>query len=163
MSRVAVDQDASLVVWQAKRQGKPSVVARKRKVHRTTPYRWRDARTAKGSVEYEAMQLVRRLSDDPSTDAEPFITTLKVAAMTEYAKWDTDALIKEWHRLFNAEPLSDASEEVASRGTNWEHFIDQHMAEAALHTRLAAITQVLVMQKKVDPKQYTKDATRIIR
>jgi hypothetical protein len=110
------------------------------------------------------MQLVRRLSDDASTDAMPFIVTLKVCAMkSEFAKWDTLDLVREWHRLFNIEPLSDGEEELASRGDNWDRFISEHLEEAALHERLVAVTEVLVFDRKVDPKAYAPSGARIIR
>lgn len=163
MSNHVIDRDAVLSAWQSKLQGKPSVVARKRKVHRSQPYRWRDPKTAKQSVEYAAVKLVRQLSSDPTTDAEPFLTSLRVAAMTAYREWDVMDLVKEWHRLHDHEPTQDGDEERASRGGCWETFIAEHMEEATLHTRLAAITEILVYDKKVDPRQYTKDGHRIVR
>jgi hypothetical protein len=158
------DRVAVMVTRQAKLQGAAEVVSRKRKHHRATQYRLHYPATAKSSIEYKAALLVRQLSDDPTTDATPFITMLRVCAMVaEFQKWETNALIVEWHRLYNNEPSQDADEERASRSNDWERFIAEHEEESTLHARLAAITEVLVFDRKVDPKQYAPSGARLIR
>jgi hypothetical protein len=162
MSHASIDRDARLTRWQAKAQGRPSEVARVRKEHRTQPYRRFDLHTNKQCVEYKALKLVEQLMAGPGTDAMPFIIALQVKAMDGFRVWSDQELIIEWWRVFNLEPRHDGEEEVASRGTDWDRFEDEHMEEAALHTRLAALTRVL-RERNIDPKAYAPGGARIIR
>jgi hypothetical protein len=162
MSRAVMDRDAVLVRWQAKAQGKPSMVARVRKENRTQPYRRFDTSTNKGCVEYKALKLVEQLMAGPGTDAIPFIIALQVRAMDGFRQWQDADLIREWWKLFDGEPDQDGDEERASRGCDWDKFIDEHLEESALHARLAGVTSVL-RERKIDPKAYDKHGHRIIR
>jgi hypothetical protein len=161
MSHV-IDRDARLTRWQAKHQGKPSRVAAVRGENRTQPYRRFDLHTNKQCVEYKALKLVEQLMAGPGTDAMPFIIALQVKAMDGFRVWSDQELIVEWHRLFDHETVQDGDEERASRGTDWERFVDEHLEESSLHARLAAVTCVL-RERGIDPKSFTPQGHRVIR
>lgn len=155
------NRDGVLAGWVYERAGKASVVAARLGVHKAQPYRWRSR--SKGSVAYRAIQEARKLSMDAGTDGFPLYVVQLVGAMKEeLRKWNATDLIIEWWRLFDHEPVSDAREEIASRGSSWDAFLKAHLDEANVHERLCAVTEVL-LEQDIDPRSYNKLGHRVVR
>lgn len=150
------DRLARKAAWAVVQAGEEAAVAKARKCNRSTINRLRNG--AKFGVFYRALEAAAQLSRQPETDAVAFAVTLQTEAIKqEFRAWTTADLLREWHRLFDREPASDATEERASRGEDWDTFCSAHMAEAALHQKLVAVTEILVHERRVNPKRFAGD------
>jgi len=159
--RGSFSRDAKRSVWSVERAGKAKALKYATGVHLSEPYR---RLQGKPSPALRAHEYVAQLSNANNTDATPFIVSLKVTAMKpELRKWEDNALVREWWRLFDLETDAEAREERASRGNDWDEFCRAHLEEASVQERLVAVTEILVYEREINPRMYSKDGHRNIR